>query len=378
MARTSHAIADRMSRLDASGIRKVFDLAAGMKDPINLSIGQPDFDVPDPVKAEAVDAIRRGLNKYTQTQGTDALRQAIAEACRREFGWHDPYHGAVFGERGYLITSGVSGALVLAILTLVNPGDEVVFFDPYFVMYAHLVNLAGGAPVAVDTYPDFRPDAGKLADAITDRTRMLIVNSPVNPTGAVYSAEELQAIADVAAKRDLLIVSDEIYELFCYDQPFVSMASVYDNTLLMRGFSKSHAMTGWRVGWCTGPKAIIEKMTMLQQYSFVCAPSIAQDAAVTALGLDMSAHQAAYKKKRDMVFDALAGPFALVKPEGAFYAFVPAPDGDAESFVKKAVASNVLIIPGEVFSRQNTHFRISYATSDEKLAKGLEILASLA
>ncbi|MCY2932139.1 MAG: aminotransferase class I/II-fold pyridoxal phosphate-dependent enzyme, partial [Planctomycetota bacterium] len=246
--RKSHAIADRMRLLDASGIRKVFDLAAKMKDPINLSIGQPDFDVPEALREQAVQAIRAGFNKSTQTQGTEALRAALAAACTREFGWTD--------DRPYLVTSGVSGALMLAMLTLVNPGDEVVFADPYFVMYAHLVNLCGGVPVPVDTYPDFRPDVNRLADAITPRTRMLIINSPANPTGTVYSEQELRDIAGLAAKHDLLVVSDEIYNLFCYDRPFVSMASLYENTLLMRGFSKSYAMTGWRIGWCTGPRAV--------------------------------------------------------------------------------------------------------------------------
>jgi len=376
--RRSHKIAERMKQLDASGIRKVFDLAAKMDDPINLSIGQPDFDVPEPVKDRAIRAIRAGRNKYTQTQGAEALLSAIAESCREEFGWHDPYRGAVLGERGYLVTSGVSGALVLAMLTLIDPGDEVVFADPYFVMYSHLVHLAGGVPAPVDTYPDFRPDVGKIAAAVTDRTRMLIINSPANPTGIVYTDRELDEIAALAARHDLLVISDEIYNAFCYDQPFASMAGRYDNTLLMRGFSKSYAMTGWRVGWCTGPKAIIEKMAMLQQYSFVCAPSMAQVAAVTALKTDMSAEVAAYKKKRDMVFEALGEAFGLIKPAGAFYAFVPAPGADATAFVTRAIENNVLIIPGEVFSTRDTHFRISYATSDEKLARGLEILVTLA
>ncbi|MCJ7543622.1 MAG: aminotransferase class I/II-fold pyridoxal phosphate-dependent enzyme [Phycisphaerae bacterium] len=378
MTRKSHAIADRMALLDASGIRKVFDLAAKLTDPINLSIGQPDFDVPPAVKQAAIDAIRAGKNKYTQTQGTEELRADLAEACCKEFGWRDPYRGAVFGERGYLVTSGTSGALMLALLTLVNPGDEVVFMDPYFVMYAHLVNLCGGTCVLVSTYDDFRPDIDRLASAITDRTRLLIINSPSNPTGAVYTEGELRQIADVAARRDLLVVSDEIYNLFCYDFPYVSMVSVYDNTLLMRGFSKSYAMTGWRIGWCTGPAAILEKMTMLQQYSFVCAPSMAQEAARVAMHADMSAEVAAYKKKRDMVAEALGGSMGLVTPAGAFYAFCPAPGGDATAFVSKAIASNVLIIPGNVFSSRDTHFRLSYATSDDKLARGLEVLVKLA
>ena len=367
--RQSHVIADRMRLLDASGIRKVFDLAAKMSDPIDLSIGQPDFDVPDRVKREAIEAIRGGRNKYTQTQGLAELRRAVAEESGREFGWSD--------DRSYLITSGVSGALVLAMQTLVNPGQEVVFADPYFVMYAHLVHLAGGRCVMVDTYDDFRPDIQKLADAITDNTRLLIVNSPANPTGVVYTEQELREIAELASRRDLLVISDEIYNLFCYDQPFVSMASLYENTLLMRGFSKSHAMTGWRIAWCTGPRNIIEKMTMLQQYSFVCAPSIAQAGALEALRTDMSAAVGQYRLKRDMVFEALGTKFGLIKPGGAFYAFVPAPGGSATEFVTRAIDNNVLIIPGNVFSAKDTHFRISYATDEASLARGLDVLCKM-
>jgi len=212
MPRKFDQVADRMRLLDASGIRKVFDLAASMKDPINLSIGQPDFDVPLPIREEVIEAIRRGENKYTPTQGTSALREAIADSCRKEFGWTDDE------KRGYLVTSGVSGALLLVFQTLVNPGDEVIFTDPYFVMYSHLVNLAGGVPVMFDTYDDFRPDLQKLSDSINDKTRMLLLNSPANPTGYVYSEQELRDIADIARKHELLVVSDEIYNLFCYDQ----------------------------------------------------------------------------------------------------------------------------------------------------------------
>ncbi|MBI5724869.1 MAG: pyridoxal phosphate-dependent aminotransferase [Planctomycetes bacterium] len=369
MTRDSHKIARRMSLIDASGIRKVFDLAAKMKDPINLSIGQPDFDVPEPAKRAAIEAIQKGFNKYTQTQGTAELREAVAKKCAAEFGWKD--------DRLFLITSGVSGALLPAFLALVDPGDEVIIFDPYFVMYTHQTNLCGGRPVLIGTYPDFRPDIQRLADAVTDKTRMIVLNSPTNPTGAVLGEREIRDIAEIAAKRDLLILSDEIYEMFCYDQPFVSMAKHYENTLLMRGFSKSYGMTGWRVGWCTGPRPIIEKMTMLQQYSFVCAPSMAQAGALAALDCDMSPQVRAYRRKRDMVCDSLKGKFGLVRPGGAFYAFVPAPGGDATKFAAKAIEKGVLIIPGNVFSGRDTHFRISYATDDKTLQKGLDILNSL-
>lgn len=373
MPRKLDQIAGRMKLVDASGIRKVFDLAARMTDPINLSIGQPDFDVPENIKKEAIEAIARGENKYTQTQGTAELRELIAQQCSEEFGWSD----AAGQERKYLITSGVSGALLLAFQALINPGDEVIFADPYFVMYSHLVNLSGGVCVPVDTYPDFRPDVQKIADAITDKTRMLLINSPANPTGCVYSEQELKDIAELARKHELLVVSDEIYNFFCYDEPFVSIASLYENTLLMRGMSKSYAMTGWRLGWCTGPTAIMEKMTTLQQYTFVCAPSMAQAAGVVALKTDMSEQVAGFRRKRDMVYDALGEKFGLVKPQGAFYAFVSALGGEATKFVERAIEKNVLVIPGSCFSTKDTHFRLAYTTSDEKLAQGLEILASM-
>ncbi len=364
-------LAQRVVNLDASGIRKVFDLAATMKDPINLSIGQPDFDVPDPIKEAAIEAIRAGQNKYTQTQGIAELREAIAEDLRREFGWKEV--------PPILVTSGVSGALLLTFFVLVDPGDEVIILDPYFVMYLHQVRLAGGVPVVIDTYPDFRPPLDKIEAAITPRTKLIVVNSPGNPSGAIYTREELQAIADIARRHNLPVISDEIYNLFCYDAPFASLAEFYENTILMRGFSKSYAMTGWRMAYVTGPKPILEKMTTLQQYSFVCAPSMAQAAGPVALRTDMSAQVAAYKRKRDMVYEALRDSFGLIKPAGAFYAFVPAPKGmTATDFVLKAIENNVLIIPGNVFSERDTHFRISYAASDEKLAQGLEILNKLA
>src|SRR5215211_8320943 len=200
-------ISRRALGVDASGIRKVFDLAAKMKDPINLSIGLPDFDVPEPVKAAAVESIRRGDNRYTQTQGIAPLRERLRKDLSAEI-------GRDVGE--VLITSGVSGGLLLAILATIDPGDEAIFLDPYFVMYKHLLTMAGGKPVIVDSYPDFRFHADRVEQAITPRTKLLILNSPSNPTGVVMSEAEVQAAVDVARKHDLLILSDEIYEPFLY------------------------------------------------------------------------------------------------------------------------------------------------------------------
>jgi aspartate/methionine/tyrosine aminotransferase len=368
-------ITQRAQSIDASGIRKVFDLAATCKDPINLSIGQPDFDVPEPIKAAAIDAIRAGRNSYTQTQGTAELRAKVESAFdarfRRQGRW---------SERGSLITSGVSGGLVLALMTCVEAGDEVIVPDPYFVMYRHLTRLAGGVPVFVDTYPDFKLTAERVEQAITPRTKMVLVSSPSNPTGVVMGEQDWRELVDLCERRNVLLVSDEIYDVFHYGEgPCPSPADLGDRMLVLRGFSKTYGMTGWRMGYAVGPKPIIEQMTKLQQYTFVCAPSMAQAAAVTALDTDMSAAVAQYKAKRDRVVAALSPHFELTTPQGAFYAFPKVPTGEtATQFVERAIARNLLIIPGNVFSRHDTHLRISYATADSTLERGLKLLVELA
>src|SRR3954452_1684458 len=340
-------IASRALGVDASGIRKVFDLAARMKDPINLSIGLPDFDVPEPAKLAAIDAIRAGQNRYTQTQGIAPLRERLRADLSREI-------GRDVGE--VLVTSGVSGGLFLAILATIDPGDEAVFLDPYFVMYKHLLTMAGGVARPVDSYPDFRFHADRVERAITPKTKLLILNSPSNPTGVVMSEAEVRAAVDVAKKHDLLIVSDEIYEPFLYESkdeggrmkdegehphhpssfrlhpsPLPSPARLYDKTIILRGFSKSHAMTGWRLGYAAGPEAVISQMTKLQQYTFVCPPSPLQYAALAALDVPMGDAVAAYRRKRDIAFDRLTRSFDVARPGGAFYIFPKAPSGATAS-----------------------------------------------
>jgi aspartate aminotransferase/aminotransferase len=358
--------------VDASGIRKVFDLGATLSDPINLSIGQPDFDVPDPIKQAAIDAILSGKNGYTVTQGIEPLRERIAHNIRDRFPESDP---------GVLVLSGVSSGILLALMACIDPGDEVIVIDPYFVMYTHLVNLIGGRPVIVSSYPSFRLPLEAIEAAITPQTKMLLLNSPSNPTGHVYEESELQAAAELARRRDFLVISDEIYSALSYDGNCPSIVpSCPERTVLLDGFSKQYGMTGWRLGFAAGPRRVIEEMTKLQQYTFVCAPSMAQYAGLAALETDVSDKVDIYRGKRDLIYSLLAEAFEVERPGGAFYIFPRAPSSfpSASAFVEEAIRRNVLIIPGSVFSDQDTHFRLSYAADDEVIRRGAEILRKLA
>lgn len=362
-------IAKRTSAFQSSGIRRVFDLAAKLENPVNLSIGQPDFDVPETVRQACCEAIQSGRNGYSQTQGIAPLRQRIQAEIDTKFQHQD---------RQVFISSGTSGGLTLAMLALVDPGDEVIYFDPYFVMYPSLIALAGGIPVPVSCYPDFQIDPDHLAAAITPKTKMIILNSPSNPTGIVASDSALQAVAELAEKHNIALVSDEIYSAFQYDTPFVSPASFNDRTIVIDGFSKSHAMTGWRVGFVHGPSKVIENMTKIQQYTFVCSPQPAQWAGLQAMDIELSMYRNEYREKRDLIVAGLSDLFEITIPGGAFYIFPKSPDGmTGTQFVEKAIAKGLLIIPGAVFSGQDTHFRISYAASNDTLKRGIDILRSL-
>ena len=243
------------------------------------------------------------------------------------------------------------------------------------------MSVFGGRPVYIDTYPDFRLAGEALEAAVTAKSKLLLVNSPSNPTGSVYSEQEVREVADVARRYKLLVLSDDIYQEFCYEGRPANIAEFYENVIVMRAFSKTYGAPGWRVGYVAAPEhlaGVVDAMATVQQYTFVCAPHPFQRAALAAGECDVSEHIAAYRRKRDAVYEGLKDDFELTLPQGAFYAFVRAPGGAGMAFVERAIQKNVLIIPGGTFSQRDTHFRLSYATSDEQIAEGLERLRSLA
>ncbi len=360
-------LSKRANELDVSGIRKVFSLAAKLKNPVNLSIGQPDFDVPEQIKKQAIEHIQMGHNKYTQSAGIPELRELV----------QNNFKAKGIKSEDVVITSGVSGGISLAVQALIDPGDEVLVADPYFVMYEAIPKLYGGKIVLIDTYPDFQIDPQKLKEVITPKTKLLFLNSPANPTGIIMGKERLQEIAKVLEGTGILVISDEIYDVFDYEQKHSYFASLYEKTITLGGFSKTLGMTGWRVGYALGPKEIIDTMIKLQQYTFVCAPSFAQYASLQAFDIDQENMVRLYKEKRDFVYSSLKDKYQIIKPDGAFYFFIKHPVFNGDDLAMKALEKNIMLIPGSVFSNKNTHFRLSFSNTMEELEKGMEGLSTI-
>lgn len=368
-------LAQRMARIQPSGIRRMFELVSTMDDPINLSIGQAHYEAPEALVEAACRALRAGFNRYTVTQGLPALNEKILDDVARRLG-HRP--------QSSLVTAGVSGGLALAFLALLDPGDEILLPDPGFMMYRNLAAVVGAEPRYYSTYPKeqggrFTVDAAEIESLITARTRVLFLNSPSNPTGAVLSRAEVEAVCELANRRGLLVVSDEIYDFFVYDQPFCSPVGLAARCVQLGGFSKTFGIPGWRLGYATGPKEVLEAMKTLQQFSFVCAPAPLQHALLdAAFELDMRPFFDDYKNKRDLLARELDPRYGLLPPEGSFYAFPRLPAGmDGDAFLAAAIAENLLLVPGKAFSAQDTHFRLSFAVDDATLRRGIAALNGL-
>lgn len=363
-------LADRMGRIEASGIRKFFDLAQQMENPINLSIGMAHFDPPQEVQDAAIKAIRDGQNRYSVTQGIEPLRGVLREQLSRNFPISD--------EDDLMITCGVSGGLMLSYLCTLNPGDELMVPDPYFVMYKHLAVVAGATPKTYITYPNFEITREALDAAYSDKTRAILLNSPSNPTGYVASEAEVKLVAEFAQERNLLLISDEIYDFFMYDRPHVSPKRFNRNTIVLGGFSKSMGIPGWRMGYAVGPSQILAQMRVLSQFSFVCAPPPAQWGVLEGLKHDYCERREEYHAKRDFVYEGLKERFDVVKPEGAFYIFPGLRNAKSGEFVERCIEHNLLIVPGSACSDRDSHIRVSYAADNETLKRGIDVLNKVA
>jgi aminotransferase len=364
-------ISQRALGVKASGIRKFFELGLSMKNPIDLSIGQAHFDVPENVKQAAISAIHSGRNRYTVTQGIPELRDKLKSRYASRFRDIDDYE--------VMITSGVSGGLMLTFMALLNPGDEVLIPDPYFVMYRHLATMVGATATTYDIYPDFKPSVARIAKRITEKTRLIIVNSPSNPTGYALSEAECRELAKLADERGIPLISDEIYEDFIFTGRHVSPREFTKNCIVLSGASKSMGMPGWRIGWLLAPRDVVERMYSLQQFSYVCAPAPLQWAALEGLDQDFSGHREEYRAKRDLVFEGLKDKYRIVKPGGAFYMFPYLPEGmNAERFIEACIKRELLVVPGAACSDRNSNFRLCFAATDDKLKRAVDILNDIA
>ena len=372
-----HLLSRRARQIESSEIRRIWELAKNCKNPIDLSIGQPDFEVDQSLRDAAISAIQSGANGYSQTKGVLPLIQTVESHCNKQFDWNF----SPVGSHSSLITSGTSGALMLAYMAILDPGDEIIIPDPYFLIYPTIATICGAKAIKCSTYPDFRMTANLIEGLITDRTKAVLINSPANPTGVVLSGSEVKQIADLCSQKNILLITDEIYDEFVFaDTKHASPASFSDNVLLIRGFGKTYGCTGWRLGYAVGPTELIDEMAKMQQQTFVCAPTPLQYGVVPSFGVDNSLLVKEFGTRRDMVMDSLAQVTELKKPSGAFYAFPKVPNHlklTATEFVKKCVADNLLVIQGSVFSSRDTHFRLSFAVSNDILSQGLEKLKHL-
>lgn len=367
-------LAEEVVKIKPSGIRKFFDIVSEMKDAISLGVGEPDFDTPWHIRDEGIYSLEKGRTHYTSNAGLIELREEICRYLHRRFQVdYDP-------KKETLITVGGSEAIDVGMRAMLDPGDEVLIPQPSYVSYEPCAILAGGKPVIIDLKAEneFRLTAQELLDAITEKTKLLILPFPNNPTGAIMERADLEAIAKVCIEKDIYVMSDEIYAELTYKEEHVSIASLpqmRERTLLINGFSKSHAMTGWRLGYVCGPAAIVEQMTKIHQFAIMCAPTMAQYAAVDALKNgdgDVEQMREAYDQRRRFLLNAFREMgLECFEPYGAFYVFPcikefgMTSDEFANRFLQE---EKVAVVPGTAFGDSGEGFlRISYAYSIEKL-----------
>ena len=372
-------IAPHIASLPPSGIRKFFDLVNAMDDVISLGVGEPDFVTPWTIRESGIYSIEHGHTAYTSNRGMPVLRRAICDYVEKNYRVRYDF------ERECMVTIGVSEALDLAFRMLLSPGDEVIYTSPCYVSYPAEVTMAHGVPVPVVTRweNDFAVEPEDIEKAITKKTKAILLNFPCNPTGAVMPEDKLRAVAEIAVRRDLVVLTDEIYSELNYDGNHVSIASLpgmKERTIFLHGFSKAFAMTGWRVGYVCAPEPMISAMMRIHQYAIMCAPTVAQEAALEALRNGEKSARAmrdSYRERRDVFVSGLnrIGLECLL-PHGAFYAFpeIRSTGLDSMSFANELLLKQkVAVVPGGAFGSGGEGFvRCSYASSLEELETALD------
>lgn len=367
-------LSDKVIKMKPSGIRKFFDIVSEMPDAISLGVGEPDFDTPWNVREEGIYSLEKGRTFYTSNAGLLELRQAICDYTDRRF------HVAYNPKNEVLLTVGGSEGIDVALRAMLNPGDEVIIPEPCFVSYVPCVELADGVPVTISLKNEnqFRLTAEELEAAITDRTKIVMLSYPNNPTGAVMEREDLEAVAEVVIRHDLYVISDEIYAELTYNSGHVSIASLpgmRERTVVINGFSKAFAMTGWRLGYAMAPAMLMEQMTKIHQYAIMCAPTTSQYAAIAALrdcDRDVDRMRESYDQRRRYLLNEFKEMgLACFEPYGAFYMFpcIKEFGMTSEEFATKLLnAKKVAVVPGSAFGECGEGFlRISYAYSLEEL-----------
>ena len=376
------ALSDRLELVNPSEIRKLFDLAQGVEGLISLGIGEPDFDTPEHIKEYAKEALDKGMTHYGPNAGLMMLREALAWKLKEQNGIEaDP-------KTQIMVTVGANQGFLLGLAAFLKDGEEVLIPSPMFVSYAPAVILAGGTPVEVPTYEEneFRLSVDDLKKHVSDKTRALIINTPNNPTGAVLTKKDLEEIADFAVEHDLIVFSDEVYEHFVYDgvknHSIASLDGMFERTITVNGFSKTFAMTGWRLGFVVAPEWIIERMTRFQMYNSTCPVTFAQYAAAKALKDERSwkaveKMRREYDRRRNLVWKRLNEMgLPTVKPKGAFYIFPRIRDTgltSKEFSELMLLEAKVAVVPGSAFGEAGEGYvRISYATAYEQLEEAMD------
>ncbi len=372
-------ISNRCKNIEPSEIRKIFNMAT--ESSINLGIGEPDFDTPKHVIDAAKKALDEGKTHYTPNNGIPELREAICKKLKND-------NNLDVDLNNIMVTCGASEALMLSVMALVNKGDEVLIPDPGFVSYKSLTQLCEGKIVPMNLDEEFKLDIEEIKNSISDKTKCIILNSPSNPTGRVMDKEEIKAICEIAEDKDIVIISDEIYEKIIYDKKHHSPMEFTDNCILINGFSKSHSMTGWRIGYLAvndnlnEKYDIIENMVKVHQYGFACATSFAQYGALAALEGSQKCVEdmvKEFRRRRDLIVNGLKNFFDVVVPEGAFYVFPNVGEhGSGMEVAQKLIENKILCVPGVAFGKNGeSNVRFSYATKYEDIEKALEIMEKL-